>query len=331
MATAAYTNNNGLPLSMAVWLVSDYYDYAREGLSVTTLLKPIKQTVLARRVAVSDQVSDVMSMVQNRMGAALHDSIEKAWVTNADRALQLLGYPNGVRSRVKINPDPDTLKPGDIPVYLEQRVSKAVRGINVSGQFDFVGDGSVEDFKSTGVFTYMKGTNDEKYILQGSMYRWLNPKIITKDTMTINFIFTDWQKAMARQQPDKYPQSRILAQRFNLLSVEETERWVDKRVGQLIELIDVSEDLLPACTDEELWRSDPVYKYYKNPAKATEKGARSTKNFDSLAEAMAKRSEDGGVGVVKTVPGEVKACHYCAAFPICKQKDALIASGDLVV
>lgn len=328
---AAYTNNTGLPLSMAVWLVSDYYDYQSSGISVTTLLKPLKQVILARRVSVDDQVADVMSMVQNRMGAALHDSVEKAWVSNADTALKLLGYPNGVRARVKINPDPDTLKPGDIPVYLEQRASKVVGGVTVSGKFDFVGDGSVEDVKSTGVFAYVNQTNNQKYILQGSMYRWLNPKIITKDVMTINFIFTDWQKAMARQQPDKYPQARMVSQRFKLMPVEETQLWVERQIQQLVDLVDAAEEDIPPCTDEELWRSEPVYKYYKNPAKATEPGARSTKNFDNLNDAMVKRNEDGAVGVIKTVPGLAKACLYCAAFTVCKQKDALIASGDLVV
>lgn len=329
--SAAYTNNEAVPLSMAVWLASDYYDYRASGISVTGLLKPVKQVILARRVPVENQVTDIISMLQNRMGAALHDSVEKAWTTNADAALKLLGVPNGVRARVRVNPDPESLKPGDIPVYLEQRSERVVHGVNVTGKFDFVGDGQVEDVKSTGVYTYIMGSNDEKYVLQGSMYRWLNPKLITKDVMKINFIFTDWNKAQARSQPDKYPQSRLLSKSYNLLSIQETDAWVNRRVRLLIDLIDAEEEDIPPCSDEELWRSDPVYKYYKNPAKAQERGARSTKNFDTLSEAMARRADDGGVGVVKTVPGEVKACHYCPAFPICKQKNALIASGDLVV
>lgn len=328
MPIAKYTNQEGLPLSMAVWLASDYYDYQRAGLSVTTLLKPIKQTILGKRVAAEAAVTDIMGLVQNRMGAALHDSIEKAWVQNFDNALKDLGVAGGLRRRVRINPTPEEAKEdGIIPVYLEQRSQKEVHGIPVSGQFDFVGDGMVEDFKSTTVYSYIMGSKDSDYILQGSMYRWLRPDIITKDQLRINFIFTDWSKANARQQPQKYPQSRIANKVYNLLPLAETERWVSNRVQTLLDLWDADEEKLPDCTAEELWRSDPVYKYYKDPKKTT----RSTKNFDSKAEAMIRFVEDGSVGLVKEVPGEVKACLYCPAFPICKQKDALIASGDLNV
>jgi len=38
---------------------------------------------------------------------------------------------------------------------------------------------------------------------------------------------------------------------------------------------------------------------------------------------------DGGVGIVVEKPGQVLACKYCPAFPICSQKDELIADGSL--
>lgn len=336
---ARYTNETGIPLSMAVWLASDYYDYSEAGLSVTTMLRPIKQTILARRVSEEARVEDVANRINSAMGNAFHDSVEKAWTTNHDTALALLGYPKAIRERVLVNPTKEELEAFNsnakggkaIPVYMEQRTKREFMGINISGKFDFVGDGRVEDIKSTTVYSYIMGSKDKDYILQGSLYRWLNPELVTKDTMLINFIFTDWQKAMARQQPEKYPQSRIQAKEFKLMSLRETELWVRNRVKTLIDLIDADEDDLPMCSDEELWRSDPVYKYYKNPAKATELGARSTKNFDTEAEALVRLREDGNVGVVKTIPGQVKACAYCPAFTVCKQKDALIASGDLII
>ena len=68
-----------------------------------------------------------------------------------------------------------------------------------------------------------------------------------------------------------------------------------------------------------------TYKYYKNPQKTD----RSTKNFDNLAEANLRMIDDGNVGTVLTVKGEVKRCHYCAAFTVCKQKDAYLADGTL--
>ncbi|UGV19858.1 exonuclease [Pseudomonas phage VB_PaeP_VL1] len=332
-----YTNQTGIPMAMALWLASDYYDYSEAGLSATTLLKPIRQVVLARRIKPSDSMADIEGMIANRMGAAIHDSIEKAWTVNKDRALDALGIPASVAKRVLVNPTEAELKAFNeaneqpaITVYMEQRSKKEYAGVMVSGKYDFVADGQVEDFKSTTTFSYIKDTKDNDYILQGSIYRALNPGLITKDTMRIHFIFTDWQKFMAKQNKD-YPQSRVASKVFNLMPIAETEEWITNRVKWLMSLKDTPEADLPLCSDEELWRSQPVYKYYRDPAKADQKGARSTKNFDSLSEAMAHRAKDGNVGVVKTIPGQVKACLYCPAYLLCTQKDMLIAKGDLIV
>jgi hypothetical protein len=46
-----------------------------------------------------------------------------------------------------------------------------------------------------------------------------------------------------------------------------------------------------------------------------------------MAEAQAFMVEKAGKGVIKTVPGEVKACEYCPAFTICKQKDSYYAGS----
>lgn len=328
---ANYSNEGNVPLSMAVWLASDYYDTGRRGVSATGLMKPIKQTILSRRVPVQHQIQDVMSMVASRTGVAFHDSIERAWVQNHARALKSLGLPDSVIQRVKVNPDPASLKPGDIPVYLEIRSHKEVLGIDVSGQFDFVGDGMLEDFKSTSVFTWVHGTKDEDYIKQGSIYRWLRPDLITKDKMRINFIFTDWQKASAIQQPGRYPQSRVLDKVYDLIPIKETDEWVTGRVQLLLDLVDEKEENLPPCSEDELWSTQPVYKFYKDATKANTPGARSTKNFDDYQAALSHQAQAGGVGIIKTVPGEVKACHYCQAFMVCQQKDALIRAGRLIV
>lgn len=322
-----YSNNNKLPISLAVWLASDTYDKQEAGLSVTTLLKPIRQIILSQRVPEEDQVSDVMSMLASRRGTAIHNSVEDAWVNYYAKALKALGYPQGLIDRVRINPDPATLTPDDVPVYLEKRVKKDVLGVPVSGQYDFVIEGCVEDIKTTSIFSYMSGNKDSDYILQGSLYRWLNPEIITGDVLKINFIFSDWQKARAIADPVNYPQAAIVSKAYKLLPIEEAERFVTNKVAAIQKYVDTPEDMLPLCSDKELWRSDPVYKYYKNP----DNRARSTKNFDSIAEANKRLVDDGNVGVVITVPGAVKACLYCPAFSVCTQKDRLIASGDLVM
>lgn len=321
-----YANTSDVPLSLAVFLASDNYDYDAATISATSLIKPIRQIILSARVPEGEGIVDLVQMVPSRMGTAIHDAIERSWKDNYINAMINLGVPQTIIDRIRINPEDAALTDDIIPIYLEQREKKQVGKFTVSGKFDFIGEGRVEDFKSTSTYTAMKGTNDDKYCLQGSIYRWLNPKKITKDEMAIQFIFTDWSKAKAMADP-KYPQQRIQQKIIPLKSVNETDLFIKRKLEQIEQLWDVSEEALPQCSNEDLWRSEPVFKYYKNPTKTT----RSTKNFDTRQEALIRMAEDGNVGSVVEVPGQVTACKYCSAFSVCSQKDTLIASGDLVI
>lgn len=326
MQTQTYTNTAGISLSLAVFLATDNYDHDASTISATTLLKPLRQIILSARVAPTEAVVDLSGLVPSRMGSAIHDGIEAAWVTNYAKAMTHLGYPQKVINRVVINPRASEIRGDAIPIYLEQRAKKQVGKHTISGKFDFVGDGRVEDFKSTSVFTAINHTNDDKYIWQGSIYRWLNPTLITKDEMAIQFIFTDWSAARARSEKN-YPPSRTQQRIFLLKSIQETDQFVKRKVAQIDQHWNTPEDEIPYCSDEELWRSSPVWKYYKN----AEKTARSTKNFDTRQEAYIRLAEEGGKGIVLEKPGQVMACKYCSAFSACSQKDQLIANGDLII
>lgn len=321
-----YANASAVPLSLGVFLATDNYDHDEATISATSLIKPIRQIVLGARVPADGAVVDLVQMVASRMGTAIHDAIERSWKDNHVTAMRALGYPQKVIDRVRINPALAEVTDEIIPIYLEQREQKQVGKFIVSGKFDFIGDGRLEDFKTTSTYTVMKGSNDEKYILQGSIYRWLNPLKVTKDEMAIQFIFTDWSKAKAMQDP-KYPQNRIQQKLLPLKSILETDAFIKRKLEQVERLWDAPEEDIPLCSAEDLWRSEPVFKYYKNPQSTK----RSTKNFDTYHDAQVRRQEDGNVGVVIEVPGQVTACKYCSAFAACSQKDALIASGDLVL
>lgn len=323
-----YANTSSVPLSLAVFLATDNYDHDQDEntISATALIKPLRQIVLSARVPEDLTPVDLVNLVPSRMGSAIHDAIERSWKDNYPNALANLGYPKRVIEKIRINPKPEELTDGVIPVYMEQRAKKTVGKFTVTGKYDFIGDGRVEDFKSTSTYTAINNTNDEKYIWQGSIYRWLNPQIITKDEMAIQFIFTDWSKAKAMADP-KYPQQRIQQRILPLKSIQETDAFVTRKLNQIEQYWDAPEEQLPLCTDADLWRSEPVFKYYKNPEKRT----RSTKNFDNRHDAQLRYIEDGSVGIVVEQPGQVTACKYCPAFAVCSQKDALIASGDLVL
>jgi hypothetical protein len=325
---AKYGNTSSVPLSIAVFLATDHYDYNDDPnhISATSLIKPIRQLVLASRVPADAGLVDLMAMVPSRVGTAIHHGFERSWLENHATALKDLGYPDRVIERVVVNPAPGVDLTDKIPVYLEQRFHRTIGKYTVSGKADFIGDGRVEDVKTTSTYVAMNNTNTPKYILQGSIYRWIAPKIITKDQMAIQFIFTDWSNAKAKADP-KYPQNRHQELILPLHSVQETEAFIQRKLDQFEIFKDAPEERLPLCSNEDLWRSEPVFKYYKNPASTK----RSTKNFETMQEARIRFVEDGSVGLIKEVPGQVTACKYCPAFSICTQKDNLIASGDLVL
>lgn len=329
-----YTNNTGLSLFAQVFLASDYYSRGDAAVSVTTLIKPTRQVILKARTPAEASIVDVESQIANRIGSANHDGFERAWkrpIGEVRQTIQELGFPARVANKVLVNPTPDELAaaPGSIPCYTEVRFFKKIAGVMVSGQADFIGDGVVEDLKNTGSFKFMN-TNGDDYIKQGSMYRLLAPHIITKDHMNVTFNITDWSRMMARQMAGKYPPSRMLTKRYELMSLADTEEWAVGRIQLLQQYMNAPEEEIPPCQPHELWQQDPVYKYYKKAADA-HTGKRSTKNFDTEREASQRLYEDGNTGIIVKVPGQVKACLYCEGFASCTQKDALIASGDLVL
>lgn len=309
------TNLAGVPITLAVWAVNDSYDYVDDPkyFSVTTLLKPVRQIILSKRVDYDSLNQDVEDYLATAMGTSIHDSIEKAWTQNYEKNLAKLGIPENVIKRFKINPT-EPLAEDDIPIYLEQRAIKEYRGYRIGGKFDFVADGLLHDNKSTTAMKWTKGSSDKDYMLQGSLYRWLNPDRITEDFIRINFVFTDWSKLNALKDHN-YPQHRAMYRDIPLLSIEDTERWVDKKLDLLERYWNAPQDEIPECTDEELWRTPTKYKYFANPD-----SLRATKNFDSFTEANRYFMLDKkGKGCIKVFPGEARRCKYCVASSICSQ------------
>lgn len=312
----SYTNNTGVSLLMAVWLVNDDYDHDDRSnyISVTTLIKSVRQIVLAARVKPDDAPVDIVSLAKSRIGQAIHTAIERAWKDNFKSAMALLNYPKKVIDRIEINPvspGPDTLA-----VYIEQRVERDFGGVLLGGKYDMIILGKLSDVKSTSVWSYINGSSIGKWKLQGSIYRLLNQDKVTDDHLFVQYVFTDWSGAAVGTRPG-YPATPILELPVPLLSVSETERYINNKLQELRQHWNAPEMELPLCTDEDLWRDPPVYKYYAGDPKLAKK---STKNFDNMHDANAHRSA-AGKGVIVPVPGIPRACTYCKAFNLCSQKN----------
>lgn len=306
-----FNNKFEVPLPLAVWLATDDYKYAKYAneISATTLIKSSRYIMWSQRTMypeafpedlrpISVQVNpedypDLQERVANRIGTAIHEAVEKAWKTNYKPALLSLGYPESAVERVLINPEPEQVKPDTVAIYSENRMYKEIEvdghKFTVSGQYDMIVNGALHDIKTTSTYTYETGCNDEKYRLQGSIYRWLNPDLITKDELTINFVFLDWKQFQTKAN-ENYPLARAYKRTYKLLSLEETEMYIRNKLRIHAQNMTNPLELIPCCSEKELFSSPPVFKYYKT---GYEEGKRATKNFDSFAEASKYRAEQG--------------------------------------
>lgn len=295
--------NSNIPLPLAVWLCHDEYDYQVDKdnyISVTELLNPTRSIVLSKRLVPE---VDMNALIVPRIGTAIHDSIEAVWRNEESRnkALKALGYPEKMWR--------------NLDIHIEERSYRKIDGYTVGGKFDMIINGNLFDFKSTSVYTWITGGKEEDYQKQGSIYRWLNPSIISSDTVTICFIFTDWNQKDALYK-DKYPGSRIMYKEIPLLSMGETERFIRSKLREITANIDRSQDDMIRCTDNELWRGPAIYKYYRSG----DISKKATKVSKDISELMQEKSKNGNGGTILVVPGEPRRCRYCVASSICKQK-----------
>jgi len=327
-----FTNNTNVPIALALWLSTDLYDHVDDPMhiSTTTLMKSVRQIILSRRVSGTSKeaLEDISSKVASAMGTAYHTSIENAWLNNSKEGLKDLGYPEDVIRSIRINPTEEELNQYNkdgleiLPIYLEVRTEKKVGNWTVSGCFDMCMNGRVMDYKSTGTYSYTSKCNDKKYILQASIYRWLNPDKITNDSFSILFIFTNWNPLEARK--PEYPQSKLLEYKLPLISYSDTEEYVNNKLKDLETFHNIAEPDLPECSQEDLWATGPtVYKYYKDPNKTS----RSTKNFTTFFEANERFLKDGSIGLINEVKPKAKACNYCSAQLMCSQYSKLQSAG----
>lgn len=315
------SNDSKMSLPLQLFMIHSDYDQipGDNYISATALLKPIKSTILSRRVEGSSM--DLLDLVAAAVGTASHDRLEKSFLkNNYIKNMHKLGIPQNVINRVRINPE--KVDENDIPIYLEKRTVKKLGKWKIGGKFDFVAEGTVRDLKTTKVFSWMKGDFND-YIMQGSIYRWLNPDIITEDIMYIDFIFTDW-KAHEQETKAGYPQYAAQSKPFNMMSYDATEVWLRKQLTKLEYYWDKEQSELPKCNRSELWQNPEKYAYYKNPL-----GKRATKVFESLADANIRLNKDGNVGKIDTRRSTPKRCNYCSAKPICHQAQDFILLGLL--
>jgi hypothetical protein len=322
-----FQNKTNIDLALAVWLADPSgYDLNQEEytISATTLQKPLRAIVLGAR-AMKQGTVDLVDLVRSRLGTAVHSAAEESWKSKSlPDVLHSLGVPKEDLGLYRVNPTTPKTSKDQVDVFLENRVQKKIAGFTISGKYDFVINGQLKDIKSTSTFAYIKGGNERDYQLQGSIYRWLNPELITEDYVHLLYLFTDWKEYLTLSDP-KYPKHPIVTKKIPLLSLYETEMYIRDRLEAITVAMGLPEDQLPECSSEELWQTPTKYAVYLGLTTN-----RATRVFDTHQEALAygikKKRPDAKI---IERPGKVKRCRYCSARPICTQSEKLELQGLL--
>jgi hypothetical protein len=316
-----YSNKHNLPLSLAVMLATDSYEHSSEPktISVTSLLSSVRAIVLGSRIPTTEATIDISQLLASRLGTALHDSLEAAWLNpKLPEVLASLGLPQSFIKRVRVNPE--VHDEAMFNIYLEHRTKKELNGWVISGQYDMVIDGCVNDLKSTGTFAWGKDAKEHDYIAQMSIYKWLNPDKILDDTGNVLFWFKDWNKNYAYGSKP-YPAQPIVEQPLQLWSEYATEDFIESKLDLLDEYWDKPEAELPQCTKAELWQGESTFKYF-GKADAVKASKVFTTSHEALSHQLSK-----GKGYVKEFPSIPTKCMWCNAASKCSQANGYVNQG----
>lgn len=305
---------------MVMWLMhSEYnnpYDY-----SVTQLINSTRQIILCKRYPELQTKEDVTQLFHRSLGNAIHSRMEAAWDSpeTIAKAVEICGLAEETAKIIKINPEPGFNPDITIPVYVEQRNAIEIGGKKIGGAFDIVFDGQLIDMKSTRTSAYIQGYKDEDWALQGSYYRMINPKIITRDTIHIYFLFKDFSHGYTGK--EGYPPAVMYPKAIPLLPIEETRAIAEAKVAEikLYDNPDISDYDLPYCTVKELKAKDPVYKYYSRTGLK-----RASAVSSSLEEMQAKMANNGGAGYIDRISEVPFSCTVCPVKSKCNQYGEII-------
>lgn len=303
------TNDKNIPVALAVMLATDNYNFkpSPNRISVTSLIDSPKKWILSNQISETG-VTDISMLIAARMGSSFHAAIEKAW-EDPKEALYALGYT--------------TEQVESLKVAQEVRMYRDVLGWTVSGQFDMVLNGYLQDHKEMGMYKYEKADFDS-FRKQMSIYRWLDQgEHIHSSKASLNIHLKGWSALEASYKKD-YPQCAMLSYPIELMTLKETEEFVTERIKLFQETSKLAPSEMPDCTGKELWQEPPVWQYFANPT-----NIKATKNFPTEHEAT-QHLLLKGKGVIKFKSSKARRCmQYCPAYSICPQAHKLKSMGLL--
>ena len=293
------TNIHNLPAPFVQAVMNDPYNKVGD-FSVTEVINPTRMIVLARQHE-DELVEDASERVWSILGQAAHVILERAAPDNlvTENRLAMMW-----------------LKPRNDLLSLSLEEAKELtgtleNGFILSGQSDLVHNGILTDYKVTSVWTHVFGSRIEEWSKQLSLYRLLyHLHGIDIEKARIIEIFRDWQKSKAARDLS-YPQSAVYEISIQLMSIEDTKKFLHDKLGELHYYLNHDEEP-PACTPDERWQQPSKWAVYKSS-----RHKRAFRVVESREEALTIAEKLEGAIIKERPSTPVRCLSYCPVAQFC--------------
>jgi len=186
----------------------------------------------------------------------------------------------------------------------EIRLSHVVNGrASVSGKFDRF-DGDLWDYKYTTVWSHVYESKKDHWEKQLSVYAFLLKRagFPVKGKHIIE-MFRDWSPTAVIS--GKYNMKPIEILDFSCMSEQDTEKFINERVEEILEYKDVRDGDLPPCSEENRWTTERKFAVMKHGNKT----AKRVLNSWVEAKDWIARQKDSGNLYIEDRPGTDKRCQ----------------------
>jgi hypothetical protein len=193
----------------------------------------------------------------------------------------------------------------------EQKVTKEIDGITISGVMDVIRETQVDDYKVTSVWSYLfDPEGKQEWIEQLNIYKWLLQGIFDIKELKIHLILRDWMKSKAEVDKE-YPQIPFIT--IDLPILNNIEEIIRQRVRKYLDNREKSDIDIDMCSEEERWRRPTTFAIMKKGRQ------RAIKLCDTKEEAEEMLKNDKSY-YIEVRPGmDIRCERYCLVRDICKQ------------
>jgi hypothetical protein len=274
-------NRNQIPDPLVRAIRQNWYAGSGEQrfASITELIKPTKVFILEQRHR-QEITQDASDLIWTIMGSALHKVVEASAHENA---------------------------------LAEERLGITINGKRITGGIDLYENGVITDFKFTSVWNYIHGSRKEDWEIQLNCYAYLFRRHgFDVSGLQVIAIFRDWQRYKAEQEPGYPKQVEVI--KFDLWSDEEVERYLQERIKDISQAMDLPDDFIPECNHQERWQPLAQYAVYKAG------GNRALRVFNSYEEAdtyLSTHKESEQLRIITRQEQPRRCLNYCPVNRFC--------------